>query len=337
MTNKPRDNAPRLNLNPGKRATVELGADSAIAIKKTFDHWMNIGKGARILREEAERIGGRKTFAVLLQANGYAALVDKEDRISGDLSRQLKICEHEAEVRKWRDGLDEDKQYAWAGPSAVMRHCPLFAKPDKKTHARQMPAQPLTEEQLRERSAIKPSAEAMKAKEAANAEAEAKKLGAVEAEADKLRERVHAAEMAKSALESQVEELEQQVANLSAGAKAAAPSAGIPAATKPPLEMKEVSKNSTYRAYVDGKAYYDINLREGTKIDLFGDGSMRDWQQWEITKFVGKVDCPFKPMPASAKEMPEKRKARSEANTKAREQTYVKALAIAQQDYARYK
>ena len=55
-------------------------------------------------------------------------------------------------------------------------------------------------------------------KQAAEAEAEAKKLSASEAEVDKLRERVRLAEMRESALESEVEELKA-----TRGSEAAAP------------------------------------------------------------------------------------------------------------------
>jgi hypothetical protein len=105
---------------------------------------------------------------------------------------------------------------------------------------------------------------------------------------------------------------------------------------KPPFEAKEVSKNKTYRAYVDGNAYYEIELREGAFIALGGNSPPKQYMEWEVTKFVGKVNCPYKPMPES-KETPEKRKARSEVNTKSRERTYAKALVIAQRDYERYK
>jgi hypothetical protein len=134
-------------------------------------------------------------------------------------------------------------------------------------------------------------------------------------------------------LEARNAELVEELASARADGKPATPKT---TAAKPPFEVKEVSKNKTYRAYVDGNAYYEIELREGTDVALFGDGSSRDWQRWEVTKFVGKINCPYKPMPES-KETPEKRKARSEVNTKARERTYVKALAIAQQDYERYR
>jgi hypothetical protein len=101
--------------------------------KRTFASWMAIGKGIRILRQRADRLGGRKTFQRLMAEQGF--------RINGPKSewqfdkttaiRLLKVMEQETEVRIWHDGLDSVRQAEWASPNAILRHCPIFAKPKR--------------------------------------------------------------------------------------------------------------------------------------------------------------------------------------------------------------
>jgi hypothetical protein len=352
-----RDNEVRTNTyHRGREALRDIEADTEKGL--TYLKWMAICEALDEARKEAKeevgladsnlpthRLGGGyyKAFGAIL----------KREKLNSDIinnttrSHAFSVIEHRDEIEAWRKELakkDPARRASLNHPSSVWRafsatpeYRAAHPKPPKPPSQRRgaLLTQPLTEEQIRQHSGIRPSAEHIKRaeeKQATEAKVEAAKLEKAETELDTLRSRVRVAELAKEALESEVEELKAQVTSLRAGT---APTTPPTTAAKPAFEVKEVSKNKTYRAYVDGDAYYEIELREGSDVALFGDGSSRDWRRWEITKFVGKVNIPYKGMPE--KETPEKRKARNEANTKARERTYPKAIAIAQRDYERYK
>jgi hypothetical protein len=121
-------NAPELaDLDAESRVKVDSGAEAISAIKKTFDHWMAIARGVAVLRREADRIGGKKTFHEVLEKNGYAVLM----RSRSNLTRLVQIAAQEDEVQAWHGTLTENQKWDWAGPSAVFKHCPLFKKPPK--------------------------------------------------------------------------------------------------------------------------------------------------------------------------------------------------------------
>jgi hypothetical protein len=122
-------NIPELaDLSDGERSALDLGVDAISALKKTFDHWLVIAHGVAIIRKQADRRGGKKTFHRLLQRAGYGVLVDKS---RSSLTRLLQIAAREDEVRRWRDGLTEAQRWAWASPSAIFKHAPMFAKGGK--------------------------------------------------------------------------------------------------------------------------------------------------------------------------------------------------------------
>jgi hypothetical protein len=122
-------NIPELaDLSDGERSALDLGVDAIAALKKTFDHWLVIAHGVAIIRKQADRRGGKKTFHRLLQRAGYGVLVDKS---RSSLTRLVQIAAREDEVRRWRDTLTEAQRWDWASPSAIFKHCPLFAKGGK--------------------------------------------------------------------------------------------------------------------------------------------------------------------------------------------------------------
>jgi hypothetical protein len=51
-------------------------------------------------------------------------------------TRLLAIIELLPEVGAWHSRLTEQQQIAWASPSAVMKHCPAFAKSGKPPRPR---------------------------------------------------------------------------------------------------------------------------------------------------------------------------------------------------------
>jgi len=138
MTTDRYHNIPEMaDLGPEKRATVEHGANGVVALRKTFDIWMDIGHGVAVLRDLAKKRGGRKTFHGLLERTGYAALLRSASgkKNQAQVTRLLQVVDRETEVRQWRDDpnqVTEDRRWHWASPSAIFKHCPLFAKGGRK-------------------------------------------------------------------------------------------------------------------------------------------------------------------------------------------------------------
>jgi hypothetical protein len=123
------DNAPELGaLSLEEHASVEAARGAVMALKKTFEHWLTILKGLEVLRHKAERIGGRQTFKRLREQAGLG----KEIIPDATMTRGFDILERLPEVMTWRQTLTDRQQYEWASPSAVYKHCPLFAKDSRK-------------------------------------------------------------------------------------------------------------------------------------------------------------------------------------------------------------
>jgi hypothetical protein len=99
--------------------------------KRTFASWMIVGKGIRTLRQRADRLGGRKTFQRLMAEQGFRIDGPKSERQFDKTTavRLLQVMEQETEVRIWHDQLSPARQAEWASPNAILRHCPIFAKP----------------------------------------------------------------------------------------------------------------------------------------------------------------------------------------------------------------
>jgi hypothetical protein len=99
--------------------------------KRTYERWLVIGRGIRILRRRADRLGGRQTFARLMAEQGFRMDGPKPERqfSKSTVTRLLQVIEREPEVTAWHKGLTPDQQIAWASPDAIIRHCNVFAKP----------------------------------------------------------------------------------------------------------------------------------------------------------------------------------------------------------------
>jgi hypothetical protein len=115
--------------------------------KRSFERWLIIGKAVRILRKRADLLNlGRKTFARLMEEQGFKMDGPKPQRQFNKvaITRLLQVMEHEREVIEWhQQKLTPTQQIAWASPDAIIRHCPIFAKP--KTTDRKSAFQKLEE------------------------------------------------------------------------------------------------------------------------------------------------------------------------------------------------
>jgi hypothetical protein len=99
-----------------------------VTLRKTFETWIVIGKAVAAARARADRIGGGKTFRRILEQQGLGELPP------ATATRLEQVVARLDEVTVWHSGLPGNRQIAWASPSAVFKHCPVFAK--ERTAAR---------------------------------------------------------------------------------------------------------------------------------------------------------------------------------------------------------
>lgn len=110
-------------LSADEHKIVEAGREALRSLgRRTFDHWMVIGRGIKVLRAKADRLGGTKTFRRLLAQHGYDSLDNSV------ISKLLKIMDHRRDLEAWRATLSERQQGEWSAPSTLFLHCPIFAK-----------------------------------------------------------------------------------------------------------------------------------------------------------------------------------------------------------------
>jgi len=107
---------------------IEVGAarDAWISIKRTFEMWVTIGRGVQRLRAKADAIGGRRTFQRLMDQNGLGELCSP--KLKAVTTRLLKIIDNLGPVGAWHASLESHQRVAWASPTSVYRHCPVFAE-----------------------------------------------------------------------------------------------------------------------------------------------------------------------------------------------------------------
>jgi hypothetical protein len=202
-------------LSKEDEALVRRGAELYRAtVLEAFDNVFVIARAINVLQKHNYGKGVQGGFARALIQYGYTTLdglapIDKSIRNS-----YKELLDNETAVRAWwQTEVPAEKKQTWLSARAIHRNWKAYAFPKPKTPKppkRQLPTQPLTEGELRAHSSMKPSAQHIEKaakKQAAEAEAEAKKLSTVEAEADKLRERIRLAEFAVQTRDSEIEEL----------------------------------------------------------------------------------------------------------------------------------
>jgi hypothetical protein len=112
-------------LSLDEHASVEAARSAYMALRKTFETWVTVGRGLQTLWLKAERIGGRQTFGRLREKENLG----ERQLQKATVTRLLQIIERLPEVELWRRDLTQKQQFEWASPSAVFKHCPVFAKP----------------------------------------------------------------------------------------------------------------------------------------------------------------------------------------------------------------
>jgi hypothetical protein len=132
----------KFRLTPDEEREVAPARDAMAALQKTFDQWVAILRGWKVLRDKADRMGGRDSFMRLMDQQGFRMnpkpvaekVVDKSTVTKG-----LQILERLADVLPWHEQLAPKQRREWASPSTIFKHCPVF---NPKTQQAGQPLRP---------------------------------------------------------------------------------------------------------------------------------------------------------------------------------------------------
>jgi hypothetical protein len=178
-----------LGLSKAERDLVERGAALYKAtFLEAFDNVFEIARAIDVLQKRNWGAGVQGSFSQALMQFGFTSR-DGMKPIDPSIRNAYKeLLENETAVRAWWETeVTDAKKNLWLSARAIHRNWKNFVNPKpkkpRKKWGRIIEGQALTEEEIRERSRVKPSPEAMEAKQAAEAEAEAERLAQDDPEA----------------------------------------------------------------------------------------------------------------------------------------------------------
>jgi hypothetical protein len=99
---KPNESNYRYGLSDEDRAIMEIALAAITRFKLAFDDWIEVGRAVAAVRQHADRIGGRKTFHIILEEQRIMPPLCKPT-----VSRLEKIMAHLDAVKAWRATLTE--------------------------------------------------------------------------------------------------------------------------------------------------------------------------------------------------------------------------------------
>ena len=105
----------KIETTPDERRVLHAAHVASIALRRTFDHWVKVGRGLQLLRQKADQIGTRNSFNDLRDQH---RLGDKHFR-KEVVSRLLKVMDNLEAVEAWR--------------ATLVRRCPVFNRPKTAT------------------------------------------------------------------------------------------------------------------------------------------------------------------------------------------------------------
>jgi hypothetical protein len=115
----------KIETTSDERRVLHAAHLALIALRRTFDHWVTVGRGLQLLRRKADQIGTRNAFNDLRDQH---RLGDRRFR-KEVVSRLLKVMDNLEAVEAWRATLTEKQRVEWASPDTIVRRCPIFNKP----------------------------------------------------------------------------------------------------------------------------------------------------------------------------------------------------------------
>ena len=177
-----------LGLSKEEHELVKRGAAlyKASALE-AFDNVFVIARAIEVLQKRNYGKGVQGGFTTALVQCGFTSR-DGMKPINPSIRNAYKdLLENETAVREWWDTqVPDDKKDLWLSARAIHRNWKASTKPKQPRKPKAPLPQPMTEEEIRASSAIKPSKEAMETKAAAEAEAERRRLDSEEATLDAL-------------------------------------------------------------------------------------------------------------------------------------------------------
>ena len=104
-----------LNPTDDERRILDAARAAAVALKRTFDNWVTMGRGLQLLRKKADILGTRNAFNDLRDQLGLG------DRFFNKtlVSKLLRVMDELEAVEKWRATLTEKQRFEWASPDAI--------------------------------------------------------------------------------------------------------------------------------------------------------------------------------------------------------------------------
>ena len=111
-----------IETTPDERRVLNAAHLASIALRRTFEHWVKVGRGLQLLRQKADQIGTRNSFNDLRDQH---RLGDKHFR-KEVVSRLLKVMDNLEAVEAWRATLTEKQRLEWASPDTIVRRCPNY-------------------------------------------------------------------------------------------------------------------------------------------------------------------------------------------------------------------
>ena len=115
----------KIETTPNERRVLDAAHLALIALRRTFDHWVTVGRGLQLLRQKADQLGTRNAFNDLRDQHRLG------DKHFGKevVSRLLKVMDNLEAVEAWRATLTEKQRVEWASPDTIIRRCPVFNPP----------------------------------------------------------------------------------------------------------------------------------------------------------------------------------------------------------------
>jgi hypothetical protein len=207
-----------LGLSKEEHELVKRGAALYKAsVLEAFDNVFVIARAIEVLQKRNYGKGVQGGFTIALVQCGFTSPDGIKPINASIRSDYADLLEHETEVREWwATKVPDTKKDVWLSARAIHRNWKNSTKPKQTRKPRKLKAplpQPMTEEEIRQHSTIKPTKEAMETKAAAEAEAERHRLDSEEVTLDTMREELQRMRIERTGMLSEIEELRAAKAN----------------------------------------------------------------------------------------------------------------------------
>jgi hypothetical protein len=124
--------------SPADLRLVALGEQAIDNLKRTFDHWLAVGRGIEVGREFAMRVSHADNVSDKGYQNAFSAWLGRHPKYrvikKATMSWLKKCLDHEAEIVAWRAGNEQEQAYIHY-PETVFKHWAKAERPELLTEA----------------------------------------------------------------------------------------------------------------------------------------------------------------------------------------------------------